>query len=158
MLVVAVVGLLALGVAACGAGPPPGTGDPGNVRLHALRSQAILTVLPPGAKVLSIKESPPVWDYVYGGWSGLDVREDFATTLAPAQVTSFYEAIAPKYGWRFEPTGGNFPNWSKRIRGEFTATMSVMWSDIEWNGTEYTPRSQNWELVLQASAILKTPS
>lgn len=154
--------LLAAGLAACTAGPPPpGTGDPGNVRLHALRSQPILNVLPPGAKVLSIKESPPVWDDTYGGWSGLGVSEDFTATLTQAQIISFYEAIAPKYGWRLEASSYNPPydaSWSKRMRGGFTATLYV--SEYGSNGLSQAnilnPDIHN--MVLSASAILKTPS
>lgn len=157
--------LLAAGLAACTAGPPPpGTGDPGNVRLHALRSQPILNVLPPGAKARWFQLSPPVWNDTYGGWSGLGVIERFTTTQTIAQVTSFYEAITPKYGWRLERSQGLLlgnpwdAGWSKRMRGGFTATMDIQGGGLNRNGTVYTPNPDSYDMVLAASAILKTPS
>ncbi len=125
-------------VSACAGSPPPGTGDPGNVRLHTLAAQPILKALPPGSKVLSIESSPAQWDSVFGGWStGPIVIEEFEApdtanaAEASAEVASFFTATASKYGWYSDnaglpPLGAGLlgtMSWSKLLRGGFMATM-----------------------------------
>jgi hypothetical protein len=124
-------------VSAC-ASPPPGTGDPGNVRLHTLAAQPILKALPHASKVLRIESSPAQWDSVFGGWStGPIVIEDFEVphtanaAEASAEVASFFTATASKYGWYSDnaglpPLGAGLlgtMSWSKLLRGGFMATM-----------------------------------
>ena len=171
-------------VSACAGPPPPGTGDPGHVRLHEVMAQPILKALPPGSKVLSIESSEPQWDYTYGGWNGLGVVEDFEVpdtanaVQTIVQVASFFIATASKYGWHGNNAGvlqyvktltvaevlsrsAGLPgmNWSKRLRGGFTATM------ILYQGPQNTVDSRSpyenspyvYSLSVDANAIMTPP-
>ncbi|MHB8288450.1 MAG: hypothetical protein ACYDEY_04290 [Acidimicrobiales bacterium] len=171
-LIASAVVLLALGLSACtpGAwGPPPGTGDPGNVRLHQLRANPIFSMLPPGAVRTSIKLHPARWDNFYGGWSGMGVDEYFISTAPPAQVFSFFNAKATKLGWhpsRFNVSNPGGPFWSKRLPGGDDASMSL---DISAGpdssnytsyplGTNPVPLPGNtYDLTLSGNAIDTTP-
>ncbi|MHB8289686.1 MAG: hypothetical protein ACYDEY_10695 [Acidimicrobiales bacterium] len=166
-LIALAVVLFGLGLAACtpGAwGPPPGTGDPGNVRLHQLRANPILSVLPRGAVVTAVKLYPAKWDNFYGGWSGMAVEEDFTTTEPSAGVISFYAAKAAKLGWHSLRTSTPVtPMWSKRLPGGDDVTL--MLDMISGPGsTSYTlgtnpipPPGDTYSLVASGNAILTTP-
>ncbi|MHB8289908.1 MAG: hypothetical protein ACYDEY_11845 [Acidimicrobiales bacterium] len=120
--------LFALSLGACGQSPAPGTGDPGNFRLHQLRANPIFSVLPPGAVRISIKLHPAYWDSFYSGWHGLEVDEYFTSTAPPAQVFSFFNTEAAKLGWRpsrFNASHPGSPSWSKRLPGGDDAGMSL---------------------------------
>ncbi len=170
-------------VSACAGSPPPGTGDPGHVRLHEVMAQPILKALPSGSKVLSIESSEPQWDYTYGGWSGLGVTEDFEVpdtanaVQTTVQVASFFIATASKYGWHGNNAGVlqyvknlteadirdgyGFPgmNWSKRLRGGFTATMILYQgpqNNVDWR-SPYENSPYVYSLSVDANAILTPP-
>jgi hypothetical protein len=147
-------------------------------------AQPILKALPPGSKVLSIESSPAQWDYTYGGWTGPGVVEDFevpdtASALqTTVQVASFFIATASKYGWRgnnagvlqnvknlteadVQPGALLMPtmNWSKRLRGGFTAMMELLQGPQ--NNVDYRSPYENnlyvFGLSLGANAIMTPP-
>ncbi len=176
--------LFAAIVSACGVGPPPpGTGDPGNVRLHVLAAQPILKALPAGAKVLSIESHLAQWDYTYGGWSVPYVSEDFevpdtASALqTTVQVASFFIATASKYGWRGNNAGVlqyiktlteaeildgyGLPrvDWSKRLFGTFMVGMALYQgpqNNVDWR-SPYENSPYVFGLMVDASAIMTPP-
>ena len=120
--------LFALSLAACGQSPAPGTGDPGNFRLHQLRANPIFSVLPPGAVRISIKLHPAEWDSIFRYWGPIMVDEHFTSTAPPAQVFSFFNAEATKFGWQPANTNASHPVvpiWSKRLPGGDDAGMGL---------------------------------
>jgi hypothetical protein len=144
-------------LAACAPGPPPGTGDPGNVRLHELQAEPAVRELPPDSHLISRTSSPASWDTTYGGWSGPAVTVEFTSSLTIQQVFDFYTTLAAEAGWR--PTGssdfGLPDSWSKTYRSDNKADM-----DLYYGGERLAPGtvdSEPYNLGIGDSAIATTP-
>ncbi len=157
--------LFALSLGACGQSPAPGTGDPGNFRLHQLRANPIFSVLPPGAVRISIKLHPAEWDSIFRYWGPIMVDEHFTSTAPPAQVFSFFNAEAAKFGWQPARTNAShpvIPSWSKRLPGGDDAGMLftiIAGPDVASYtlGTNPVPPPGNtYDLNLSASPIVKS--
>ena len=156
--------LFALSLGACGQSPAPGTGDPGNFRLHQLRANPIFSVLPPGAVRISIKLHPAEWDSIFRYWGPIMVDEHFTSTAPPAQVFSFFNAEATKFGWQPANTNAShpvFPDWSKRLPGGDDASMGldiIAGPDVASYtlGTNPVPPPGNtYDLYLSGNPIVK---
>lgn len=95
------VATAALGLTACAGDPPPGTGDPGNVRLHALQHDPMISALPPHSHLIyPIRLKQAYWDTTYGGWHGPGLTVQFTSSLTIQQVFDFYQAQARRTGWK----------------------------------------------------------
>lgn len=112
----------------CG-GPPTGSGDPGNVRLHMLRADPVFRTLPPQSHLLMpIKLEPAQWTqppFQTGGWNGADVVMVFHSDQSVAQVAAFYNARAQAAGWRLDGFDNGMPaSWSKYYPGRISADLT----------------------------------
>ncbi|MHB8317821.1 MAG: hypothetical protein ACYDEP_01110 [Acidimicrobiales bacterium] len=124
--------LIAMIVAGCGVpSPPPGTGDPGNAKLHTLDRQAIFHVLPPGATLTKpIRLIPAKWDYSwYGGWNNPAVTVSFQSSESIQAVYTFYANEAAATGWHPVPlhtiSFGLQDVWSKTLPDGATADLML---------------------------------
>ena len=145
-------------LAACTPGPPPGTGDPGNVRLHELQADPVVKELPPDSHLISRTSSPASWDTTYGGWSGPAVTVEFTSSLTIQQVFDFYATLAAKAGWQANGFSdfGLPDEWTKTYQSDNQADMELYW------GGERLPLrssvdSQPYNLGIGDSAIVTTP-
>jgi hypothetical protein len=144
-------------LAACAPGPPPGTGDPGNVRLHELQADPVVKELPPDSRLISRKSSPASWDTTYGGWSGPGVEVEFTSSLTIQQVFDFYATLATEAGWQANGSSdfGLPDSWDKTYRSDNKAYM-----DLYYGGERLAPGtvdSQPYSLGIGDSAIATTP-
>jgi hypothetical protein len=113
--------------------PPPGSGDPGNIRLHVIANQPILKVLPPGATLDGkLQLLPASWNSgeIGGGgagWNGESVIQNFADpTMNYTQVQEFYISVAKRYGWTPSKQYWSYPipaYWTKKLPGGFNANF-----------------------------------
>jgi hypothetical protein len=150
----------AIGLAACAGGPPPGTGDPGNLRLHVLRDDPVFSTLPPESHRMGpIQLSSASWDTTYGGWAGPTVTVQFTSALTIQQVFDFYATRAERNGWK--PNGGTdfgLPDgWDKRYRSGYTANLSLHYGAVRALAPD-TVDSQPYDLGAGADAIYVTPT
>ncbi len=115
--------------------PPPGSGDPGNIRLHELAIQPILKVLPPGATLEGkLQLWPATWSSgeIGGGgagWNNEAVIQNFEdSTMTYTSVQEFYISVAERYGWTPSKEYWSYPipsYWTKTLPGGFTATFDI---------------------------------
>jgi hypothetical protein len=145
-------------LAACAPGPPPGTGDPGNVRLHELQADPVVKELPPDSHLISRKSSPASWDTTYGGWSGPAVTVEFTSSLTIQQVFDFYTTLAAEAGRHSSGSSSDFGllhYWDKTYPSDNKADM-----DLFYGGEPLAPGtvdSQPYNLGVGDSAIATTP-
>jgi len=120
------------GLAACG-GPQPGTGDPGNRRLAALRSDPVFATLPLSAQLARPAESVPArWRdnglFEPSGWDGPAYIVTFTDTTASDAIIAFYSTAATDAGW--VPNGNRsrrFPVvWTKKFAGGWIGTLHIV--------------------------------
>lgn len=118
-------------------------GDPGNVRLHELSSDAVFASLPPGARLSSpIVRSPanytkPVLDG--GGWSGPSIMIIFTSNQSAATAFEFYETAASRAGWRDAAKGAlsYTDGWTKVYSNHTTGYLSLYTLGSNSSGTKY---------------------
>jgi len=119
-------------LAGCEPGPPPGTGDPGDARLHLLAADPVFMVLPPEATVVgSLKETPAVWRgslFEGSGWDGPSVTLTFMTSGSVGDAFGFFARRAVATGWR--SSGGvnglgYVWSWRKTLANQAAATLSL---------------------------------
>ncbi len=121
--------LIATIAASCTYSPPPGTGDPGNVRLHTLDRQSLFHVLPPGATLTKpITLSPAYWSRNWGGWSGPAVTVTFQSDQSIESVYTFYANKAAATGWKIDNHGvyGLVDTWSKTLPDRVPADVTLV--------------------------------
>ncbi len=109
-------------------GPPAGSGDPGNVRLHMLRADPVFSELHPQSHLLQpIKSEPATWRptiFEAGGWDSPLVELIFHSNLPVAQVAAFYNARAQAAGWHLDQLTNGMPgSWSKDYPGKISADL-----------------------------------
>jgi hypothetical protein len=124
--------LAGLILAACG-GPQPGTGDPGNRRLAALRSDPAFAALPLSAKLARPAESVPArWRdngmFEPSGWDGPAHIVRFTDTAGSDMVLAFYAKAAASAGW--VPNGNRsrgYPVvWTKAFSGGWIGILGIV--------------------------------
>ncbi len=117
----------ALAVGGCGSSTPAG-GDPGNKRLHALRSDAVFASAPPGARAVETRESKARYrkpGFDAGGWDGPSVVVSFRSSAPPADVFGYYARRAEAAGWKETAKGALdlADRWAKTFPGNAPATL-----------------------------------
>jgi hypothetical protein len=149
-----------IGLAACAGGPPPGTGDPGNVRLHALRDDPVFSTLPPESHRMGpIQLSPASWNTTYGGWTGPTVTVQFISSLTVQRVYDYYAALAQRAGW--QPDGetllGLPSGWAKKSPSGYKELLTLD-QGVTRPSTADIVESQPYTLGAGADAIYVTPT
>ncbi len=130
---------LALLVASCTSSPPAGTGDPGNVRLHALANQSIFHVLPPDATFAKpTKFYPATWDSIYGGWSDVALNVYITSKQSMGSVYAFYADYAAAHGWKVVNRGlfNLVQTWKKTLPDGVVAYLGL---DVNWTSFPTSP-------------------
>ena len=121
--------LVLLTAAGCTVSPPPGSGDPGNVRLHLLEGLPVMHVLPPGGSFSRPPTlSPATWDSIYGGWNSPSVTvfiDDPSQSLA--SVYAFYANYAAAHGWHAHGSAafGFVWDWTKTLSDGVKADLGI---------------------------------
>jgi hypothetical protein len=96
--------------------------------LHLLRSSAVWSALPPGTtRVGHLAETPALWDYTQGGWSGAGVSAGFVGSVPAAMVFAFYAQRAGSAGWATAVRDGlgYVSMWTREYPGGIGANLSL---------------------------------
>ncbi len=126
-------------------GPPAGSGDPGNVRLHMLRADPVFSELPPQSHLLQpIKSEPAKWQApVFEGgasWNSPLVEMIFHSNLSVAQVAAFYNARAQAAGWHLNGLYNGTPGvWFKDYPGKISADLIFFYGTSALASDTYGP-------------------
>jgi len=123
-------------LAACqgnASGPPPGTGDPDNIRLNQLSADPVFASLPASAQQIGPVEKVPANyrspAFEPAGWDGPSVKVTFADGQPPESVFSFYTSSTTASGWM--PSANRnalgFPEtWTKTFSGHWLASLGLI--------------------------------
>lgn len=106
--------------------------DPGNGKLAQLRSDAVFSLLPPGASTEGPLVATPARHRPAGldggGDDGPSVSVKLVSTQPPVMVFAFYAQLAASSGWTAtgQDAAGQANSWTKRYTGELHATLLLI--------------------------------
>jgi hypothetical protein len=136
-------------------GPPHGSGDPGNQRLHTLTADRMMHTLPADSqRYRSLYIQPATWDTSYHYWSSPKVTSEFTSRLTYGQVYSFCGNLIAADGWvadARDPSFGLVWSWHKAFPGGFVARMQLQAGKV--NST--SDHASLYDLVEVADPIRK---
>lgn len=126
-----------------GGSPAPGSGDPGNARLHELRNDPVFVGLPGGAHVSGpivqtlARYRPPGFES--GGWETPTVALTFTDEQPAATVYQFYAFQAAAAGWSASHDGqpGSVDRWVKMYPDHATAWLGLFTLEQTLRGYTY---------------------
>jgi hypothetical protein len=140
-------------------GPPAGSGDPGNARLHIITADGTVNTLPPTARLYRpLIVTPAAWDSADHYWTQPEAISEFSSALTINAVYTYYATLAGADGWT--PAGSNplglVYYWTKSYHAGFTAALYLAGPGPGVYRSSHVTSTGLYNLTVTAPVIMKS--